>query len=432
VQAFGMALDLLGAQRLEDARILLRRILSAEPDFPDALNVLGILCCHLGENEEAARLLRRAAELAPESADIHNNLGNVLVELRDEAGAVEAYKKAVRLDPKSAQPVGNLAAILIARNDIKLAEELLRHALDLDPAFGAAHQHLALILMATGRAREAMDHFWKATRYLPPEKISPHVRALAFDWNGERDEAIAILRKWLDDDPENPEARHLLSALIEDMVPERASDAFVERVFDRFADSFDKKLKSLEYRAPELVGAAVTALHPKPAARLAILDAGCGTGLCGPLVRPHAAHLVGVDLSSGMLAQARATGFYDELIKAELTDYLGRHSENFDLVICADTLCYFGKLEAVARNACGALRPGGAFIFTVEALTDPCTDNFRLGLTGRYAHAEAYLRATLKTAGLTVDSLLQETLRLEHHEPVAGYLVTAVRPVATI
>ena len=37
-----------------------------------------------------------------------------------------------------------------------------------------------------------------------------------------------------------------------------------------------------------------------------VLDAGCGTGLCGPLLRPYAKRLVGVDLSSGMLERARA------------------------------------------------------------------------------------------------------------------------------
>ena len=41
---------------------------------------------------------------------------------------------------------------------------------------------------------------------------------------------------------------------------------------------------------------------------LDVLDAGCGTGLCGPLVAPYARRLVGVDLSEAMLARpARGT-----------------------------------------------------------------------------------------------------------------------------
>ncbi|NIR58985.1 MAG: methyltransferase domain-containing protein, partial [Gammaproteobacteria bacterium] len=49
-----------------------------------------------------------------------------------------------------------------------------------------------------------------------------------------------------------------------------------------------------------------------------ILDAGCGTGLCGPLLAPHARTLVGVDLSGGMIAKAEELAVYDELEVAEL------------------------------------------------------------------------------------------------------------------
>ena len=38
---------------------------------------------------------------------------------------------------------------------------------------------------------------------------------------------------------------------------------------------------------------------------LDVLDAGCGTGLCGPLVAPYKRRLVGVDLSERMLDRAR-------------------------------------------------------------------------------------------------------------------------------
>mgnify|MGYP003693532633 CR=1 FL=1 len=80
-------------------------------------------------------------------------------------------------------------------------------------------------------------------------------------------------------------------ALVED-VPKRASNGFVERTFDSFASSFEAKLQRLSYRAPALVAAMLgETARLEPLKRLDVLDAGCGTGLCGPLVAPYARRL---------------------------------------------------------------------------------------------------------------------------------------------
>lgn len=52
------------------------------------------------------------------------------------------------------------------------------------------------------------------------------------------------------------------------------------------------------------------------------VDLGCGTGLMGPLLRPHCGQLCGVDLSVGMLDKARQRGCYDDLAAGELVQYL--------------------------------------------------------------------------------------------------------------
>jgi hypothetical protein len=86
--------------------------------------------------------------------------------------------------------------------------------------------------------------------------------------------------------------------------------------------------------------------------------------------RALGARLVGVDLSAGMLAQARSKGVYDELVKAELTAFLrtsrramGRHRLRRHAVLLRRPV---GRDAAAA----GALRPGGVMVYTVEALAD--------------------------------------------------------------
>ena len=91
-----------GAGRLADAIARYRQVLTAEPDNPDALNLLGVASAQQGRATEAVSLIRRAVELRPAVADFHANLGNVLKALGRRAEAVEAYMAAARLDPHEA------------------------------------------------------------------------------------------------------------------------------------------------------------------------------------------------------------------------------------------------------------------------------------------------------------------------------------------
>jgi predicted TPR repeat methyltransferase len=151
----------------------------------------------------------------------------------------------------------------------------------------------------------------------------------------------------------------------------RASDDYIRKIFDSFSDSFDMVLKGFEYKAPFLVADAVKDIYRTSPQALTTLNAGCGTGLCGPLLKPYAKQIVGVDLSAGMLAKAEQRGCYDELIQAELTAFIQGHSASYDVSVAADTPVYFGDLAMVAKAVAGAVRPGGHFVFTVERSEQP-------------------------------------------------------------
>jgi predicted TPR repeat methyltransferase len=245
---------------------------------------------------------------------------------------------------------------------------------------------------------------------------------------GDLDRAREIYRRWVESDPENRSARHFLMAVGGADASDRAADDYVAGAFDSFADSFDKKLAKLDYRAPELCAAALADLIGATTKVDTICDAGCGTGLCGPLLRDAATRLVGVDLSGGMLAKARERGGYDELVEAELTAFLEARAGAFDVVLSADTLCYFGVLEGFAAAAFRSLRPGGALVFTVEALTDESAAPWRVQPNGRYVHRASYVEETLAAAGFAVRPSRADVLRKEMDLPVHGWIVTATRP----
>jgi predicted TPR repeat methyltransferase len=109
-----------------------------------------------------------------------------------------------------------------------------------------------------------------------------------------------------------------------------------------------------------------------------------------------------------------------------LTSYLAEHADQFDLVISADTLVYFGALQAVADAAFRALRPGGLLIFTVEEAVDGVPESgYRINPHGRYSHSRAYVQSTLMRAGFEEPTMEGAALRMEAGNPVAGLVVTA-------
>jgi predicted TPR repeat methyltransferase len=217
---------------------------------------------------------------------------------------------------------------------------------------------------------------------------------------------------------------HALAALGAAPAPAVAPRAYVEALFDGYAPKFDEHLRdALEYRTPEmLVGAAMRA---GAAAGCDIVDLGCGTGLCGPLLRPIARSLVGVDLSARMLEQAAARGCYDRTEHAEIVEHLRAHPGAYDLAIAADVLIYLGDLADFVAAARAALRAGGLLAISVE---HHAGDGFVLLPSRRFAHGDAYLRALAQANGLEVASLEHAPLRRDRDGSIEGTLAVMRRP----
>jgi predicted TPR repeat methyltransferase len=426
-EAVQIALDMLRKREIKAAVGILENVLEYEPDHVDALHYLGVARFHLDGAEKSIEILKRAVDVAPDQATIRNNLGNSYVEIGDMDNAVAQYDKAIELDPNLADPYSNLASIVKYAGNVGFAEKLLRKAIDINPEFGVANQNLASILLDSGRPREAIDYFWKATVYLPNKAVPAHFLALAYWFAGLKDLAIDFVKKFADANPDDAQAQHMRASMTGENVPDRASDTYVSKLFDNFAGSFDSKLESLEYRAPELVGKAVSKAVGTGTADLVILDAGCGTGKCAKYLKPHAATLHGVDLSAGMLTKAKKLDLYDGLAKGELTAFLLSQPGGYDVVASADTLCYFGRLEEFAAGAIQSVKPGGVLIFTVEKMSEPI-ESYKLSVNGRYTHNPDYVLKCLTDAGFMIDACEEEKLRMENGEPVIGLLITARRP----
>ena len=428
-EAVRLAILLQKNEQFAEAREIYRRVLETDPNHADALHFAGVLAHQEGRSEDAVRLIEESLALLPNRPDCYNNLGIVLQSIGELDRAIEAYERAISLDANHANAYSNLGVLLRARGRPRESEAAYRAAIRLDPEHIDAYTNLGILLNGLERTEEAAACFCRVITLRPKHREARRLLALAHCALGEVGEAVKIFEEWLREDPDDPVARHMLSACTGRDVPARASNGFVEKTFDSFAASFESKLQALSYRAPALVAASVEAAGVRASNDLEVLDAGCGTGLCGRLLSPYARRLVGVDLSGGMLSHAKEKECYDELVQAELTGYLRANPNQFDLIVSADTLVYFGDLKTVFAAVSNALRPNGIFVCTLEHAVGADTAlDYRLEPHGRYSHSRAYVERL--AAGHALDPAIESAqLRMEAGAPVAGLIVRSRKKV---
>lgn len=424
--ALRYAVDLHQSNMLEGAATVYERILALAPDHPDALHLLGMAKHQMGQSDAGVSLIQRAIVLHPSYAGFHNNLGNIFMGRGELDKALSSFQQAVELDSGNADLHNNLGALYKAKGRKDDALTSYEHALRLNPQHINAYNNMGLLYADQGDRQRAVSYYIKALELLPGHANARRLLSTTYYALGRIADAAEVYRQWLEHEPDDPTARHMYAACTGQGVPERAPDDYVERVFDQFAESFESVLNErLEYKAPQLCADALTRHLPPPQRQFVMLDAGCGTGLCGPLMAPWARQLAGVDLSRGMLDQAQTKGVYADLYKAELTEFLQLSLRQWDAVLSADTLCYFGDLTKVIQAAAGSLKPGGMLVFTLEALPEDSLDLHKIQPHGRYAHSARHVLETLSHAGLRLVAQEGVTLRQEGGHPVAGWLIVA-------
>lgn len=129
---------------------------------------------------------------------------------------------------------------------------------------------------------------------------------------------------------------------------------------------------------------------PTPSDRA--LDIATGTGFTALAFAPHVAQVIGLDVSSGMLAQARKYAAEQGISNAEFQEGPAEHlpfpDQSFDLVTCRIAPHHFLSITKFVQEVARVLKPGGRFLVadtsvpdndpeadhwqnTVEALRDP-------------------------------------------------------------
>lgn len=346
---------------------------------------------HEGRTFEADALCRHFLRRYPASGEALYLIGQLYATRGDYVEAIRVFEQALAYGLEEAQAWSDLASACLRSGQVEATIRHLQHVITLQPDFFQAYAQLANLYHEIGRISEA----------------------------------AALYGAWASRDPANSEVVHMAAATSGEGVPERCSNDYVRTHFDKLASSFDKRLVSdLAYTGHQQVAKALSR-YAAAAPWGSVLDAGCGTGLCGPLLRPHCHRLVGIDLSEQMIMQARDRTSYDELVVEEIGAFMRARPLAFDAIVSSDVFIYLGKLDEPVRAAHRALKPGGLLVVTFESLTGSDQESYQLQSNGRYAHRDVYIQSTLAEAAFDLLELADEPIRREFGRDVTGLLVVA-------
>jgi len=137
-------------------------------------------------------------------------------------------------------------------------------------------------------------------------------------------------------------------------------------IYSQWAKTYDTDLtEESDYVAPQWCLNILEKYVPSKDARL--LDAGAGTGLFGQRLHQRGYRdIVGIDVSEGMLEEARKKGVYLELHQKVLGEPLGFPTDSFDAVSCVGVLSPGQGPSSAFDEFIRVTKPGGYIIFTIR------------------------------------------------------------------
>ncbi len=425
--------ELAQAASLGDSTLLAGLLTQLRSSFAQNPGLLGdpefiyweaVLAAREKRGDDAIAGLERCILIAPDAPAPQFTLAKLLAQNGELERACGHFEASIQAAPNNAQAWLALAHSRLRLRHGERAERAFTAALEL-----GAPQAEALIGLA--HSLESQMRWQDAFALLEPYFSDPSIDSQLIRimvQHATPDQTKAYLTQVLIRTPTHVQATHLLGGLDLSAQTARASDAYVRELFDGYASRYDLHMtEHMGYVVHKLLAQRVIALCPISPSKLAprALDLGCGTGLLGPELIGY--DLTGVDLSQPMLEFA-AERNYQHLVCAELTCFLSEcGADEFDVIVAADTVIYFGDVSAIIQQSVRVLRAGGWLIFNVETPSMPTQNGFEQTPVGRYGHDSRYLERLAREFGLVEISTQAIMPRREAGVAMSGLMFSAQR-----
>ncbi len=411
------------AGNLAEAAKSLGQCLALDSKNPTAWVLLGMVQARQGDKTTGETSYRNALAADPGCLAAWQCLGLSKQEQKQLPEAIECFKQCAALDPKNPAAPALLGRLSFETGKVEDAAAYYRKASAMDPANPAHHRMTArmdrLTQIIHGADPETVANAGAGNPDPAPVQEQLEDAFHYFNGFGYRDAALRTGEAFLRLHPGHAVMSYHMAALKGDGNVTQSPEAYLVETFGNFADRFDAQLvELLDYDVPRKMVKAIQEFAAKQTYDR-VLDAGCGTGLCGKALRPVCKHLTGVDISRQMLEQASLKKVYDQLVCGEIVSQMNHHPDEYDLITAADVLIYLGDLEKVFKAAAHSLKSQGVFAFSIEASDQP---GFKLLSSGRFAHHPSYVLEKSMPAFEKL-ACLPITVRKEAHQPLAGFIL---------
>jgi len=153
----------------EEAMRAEQAALALDPEYPAALNGLGLLHVDAGRALDAATTFERAAKADPSNASYWTNLGNARRELGDVVGADAAYRRALDAEPKYADALNGIGVLLVQQRRPADAVSWFERALQHAPDLHEARLNLGIAYQESGQREKAAAVYRELLTRTPPQ-----------------------------------------------------------------------------------------------------------------------------------------------------------------------------------------------------------------------------------------------------------------------
>lgn len=195
------------------AEQIYRRVLTVEPDNPDALHYLGLVAHHFGQSDVAIDLMRRSIALRPTSARYYRNLAGVLRECRRYQETLDAYQQALALQPDFPEVQTKLAALYALLGRIEDAAGCYRDILARHPNDPQLNYQAALGFIELSDFEAALACAKRAAELDPDFIDAYNTLGILHGNRGEFEVGAALLHKALAINPRQCQAYYNLFAI---------------------------------------------------------------------------------------------------------------------------------------------------------------------------------------------------------------------------